>query len=46
MKNHPKLLGLAASLRNVCWGIGNGNQELINSLQSIFQNKLFEVIAD
>lgn len=44
MKNHPKLLGVTASLRNVCWGIGN--QELINSLKSIFSDQLFDVFAD
>lgn len=43
MKNYPKLIGTTASLRNVGWGIGN--QELINSLKSIFPDKLFEVLA-
>ena len=44
MKNHPKLLGIAASLRNARWGIGN--QKLINSLKSIGTEKeLVEFLA-
>ncbi|GAB4177445.1 MAG: hypothetical protein Fur006_09130 [Coleofasciculaceae cyanobacterium] len=44
MKNPPKLLGIAASLRNARWGIGN--QELINSLKSIgTEDKLVEFLA-
>lgn len=44
MKTRPKLLGIAASLRNARWGIGN--QELVDSLKSIStENKLLEFLA-
>jgi multimeric flavodoxin WrbA len=44
MNNRPKLLGIAASLRNARWGIGN--QELIHSLKSIStEEKLVEFLA-
>lgn len=44
MKKRPKLLGIAASLRNARWGIGN--QNLIDSLKSIAnEEQLFEFLA-
>jgi len=41
---HPKILGIAASLRNARWGIGN--QELIKSLKEIStEEKLLKLLA-
>jgi multimeric flavodoxin WrbA len=44
MNIRPKLLGIAASLRNARWGIGN--QELVDSLKSISsEDKLVEFLS-
>lgn len=44
LKKRPKLLGIAASLRNARWGIGS--QELIDSLRGIStEDELFNFLA-
>lgn len=44
MRTRPKLLGIAASLRNARWGAGN--QELVDSLKGITsEEQLFELLG-